>query len=231
MLDRLGADGIDIDWEFPDDRDVFTALMQTLRDSLGGTREISFSAAGFSPWLQRSYDWRRLVPIVTRMNLMTYDLIGSRSRITGHHAALYSSPPQVESADHAIRYLDSLGIPHEKLAIGVALYAREFVDVPDLRHGLFQTGRFRRFLSLNRIRQLPGYNEYWDSLAQAPYSYNVEKKSFLTYDNVRSALLKAAYVRQHRLGGILFWQLELDKPRGGVVDSLYAALAGGRFNF
>jgi chitinase len=236
LLDFFDVDGVDIDWEWPAgpgfpghgwspaDRGNFTALIETLRRGLGTHKEISFLAAAFAPYLQQSYDWPRLMAAATRVHLMTYDLIGSRSPITAHHAALFSGGPQVESADHAVRYLDSLGVPRGKIAIGVAVYAREFVDVPDTAHGLFQPGRFKRFRTLDVIKKMRGYKEYWDDRSQAPYRYNAESKIFLTYDDNRSAAAKASYVRQHGLNGVFFWQLLLDKPRGGILDTLYKAL-------
>ncbi|HWB90290.1 MAG TPA: glycosyl hydrolase family 18 protein [Puia sp.] len=224
LIESLDVDGVDIDWEFPDRADAFTALIQALHDSLGSGKELSFIAAGFSPYLQRSYDWRRLVPLVTRVNLMTYDLIGSRSPITGHHAALFSSGPQVESADHALRYLDSLGVPRSKVVIGAAFYAREWDGVADRNHGLFQPGRFRRFVSLGRMASDAGFTEYWDSTAQAAYRYDPAKKVFFSYDDVRSVTAKARYVRQRHLDGIMFWELCLDRPRGGLLETLYEAL-------
>jgi chitinase len=224
LLNYFHADGIDIDWEFPDNPDNFTALLQTLHDSLGPKKELSFAAAGFSPWLQRSYDWKKLVPLVNRVNLMTYDLIGSRSPITGHHAALYASPPQIESADHAVHYLGAMGVPPVKIVIGAAFYAREFDGVSPLNHGLFQPGVFRRFVAWNRLHKLPGFSQYWDSTARAAYSYNPTTKVFLSYDDERSLAAKARYTREHQLGGIMFWELRLDTRDGRLLDILYQGL-------
>ena len=228
LLYDFHADGIDIDWEFPGSRDDFTALMRTLHDSLPHDKELTFVAAGFSPWLQQAYDWKKLAPLATWINLMTYDLIGSRSPITGNHAALYASGPQTESADHAVTYLDSMGVPLSKIAIGAGFYAREWVDVPGNNHGLFQPGRFRRFIPYGRLRRLPGFTQYWDSTAQAAYSYNSAKKIFLSYDDERSLRAKARYVRHRRLAGILFWNLNLDTPGDGLLDLLYRALHSAR---
>jgi chitinase len=240
LTDYFHTDGIDIDWEFPavssypghpfsaGDRDNFTALLQILRQRLGPLAEISFIAAAFSPYLQQSIDWKKAMLSATRVNLMTYDIIGSRSPITGHHASLYSSTRQPESTDHALGYLDSLGIPHSKIAIGVAFYAREFDGVPDINHGLYQPGRFKRFLSLKQVRKqynaAAGFGEYWDEEAQAPYRYNASKKIYLTYDNERSAAAKAAYVLEKKLNGVMFWELRLDNATGGLTDVMYRVL-------
>jgi chitinase len=224
LLNALDADGIDIDWEFPMHAADLTALLKALHDTLGPRKELSFVAAAFAPYLQQSYEWPQIAPLVTRINLMTYDLIGSRSPITGHQAALYSSGPQVESADHAVKYLDSLKIPGNKIAIGAAFYAREWDHVPARDHGLFQKGHFVRFLTLAQIARQTGFHEYWDSTAQAAYSYNPNTKSFLSYDDKRSLIAKAHYVEQHGLDGIMFWELGLDTPQCDLLQTLYSAL-------
>lgn len=236
LSDRFHTDGIDIDWEFPAapgfpghpwlaaDRDNFTALMKILRDKLGKDKEISFLAACFSPYLRQAIDWKRVMPFVDRVNLMTYDIIGSKNKLTGHHANLYSTTWQRESADNAIRYLDSLQIPLNKVVIGVAFYGREFINVPDKNHGLHQPGNFKRFITLNSLRKnytaANGYTYYWDEEAQAPYLYNPQKRSYITYDNERSAAAKSKYVKEKGLNGIMFWELRQDIPKKGLVDVL-----------
>jgi chitinase len=164
------------------------------------------------------------MPIVDRVNLMTYDIIGSKNKLTGHHANLYSTSWQQGSADNAIRYLDSLQIPLNKIAIGVAFYGRDFINVPGKNNGLHQPGSFKRFIPLNSIRKnykpANGYNYYWDEEAQAPYLYNPQKRSYITYDDERSAAAKAKYVRDKGLNGIMFWELRLDIPQKGLVDIL-----------
>lgn len=240
LIDNFHIDGIDIDWEFPgaqaypgdsysaDDRQYFTELLRSLRKKLGPGREISFTAAGFSPYLQQSVDWQTAVAFADRVNLMTYDLVGSHSPVTGHAASLFSTAEQTESADHAIRYLDSLHVPLSKIAIGIAYFGKEFREVEDTSHGLYQRGVFTVSIPLKRIRtrytEASGYKRYWDSAARAAYSYNPVKKSFITYDEERSAAAKSEYVRRKHLAGVIFWELRLDRSKGGLTDILYKHL-------
>ncbi|MFX8393356.1 glycosyl hydrolase family 18 protein, partial [Acinetobacter baumannii] len=63
LLNDFKADGIDIDWEYQaihgppghpfdkSDKENFTSLIQTLRDSLGNEKEISFAAGGFTKYI------------------------------------------------------------------------------------------------------------------------------------------------------------------------------------
>jgi chitinase len=236
LCNRFNTDGIDIDWEFPAapgfpghpwlpaDRNNFTELIKALRQKLGEGKEVSFLAACFSPYLQQSINWKNVMPYADRVNLMTYDIIGSKNKLTGHHANLYSTPWQKESADNAIRYLDSLQIPRNKIAIGVAFYGREFINVPSVNNGLHQPGSFKRFITLNSLRKnyIPanGYTYYWDDEAQAPWLYNPTRKSYITYDDERSAAAKLKYAKEKGLNGIMFWELRQDLPYKGLVEVL-----------
>jgi chitinase len=153
---------------------------------------------------------------------MTYDLIGSKVHFAGHHSSLYSTSWQVASADRAVRYLDSLKIPRNKIAIGVALYGRLYQVTENQEHGLNQPAQFIKFVTDKQIRKqytaATGYKTYWDEQAKAAYKYNDREHLFLTYDDEKSVAAKVAYTKTKGLNGIFFWELRLDKPRGGLVD-------------
>jgi chitinase len=235
-LDYFNADGIDIDWEFPSlaafpgfpfsewDKDNLTKLVRLLRKTLGPKKQISILCAGFSPYLEGSFSYAALLPYVDRFNLMTYDLIGSHVHRSGHQSALYSTSWQISSADHAIHYLDSLGIPHEKIALGVAFYARLYKLRDSSEHGLNQPADFKKFVSMKLLRtnysDQQGYLSFWDSVANAPYKYNAKNGEYLTYDDERSVAEKSAYARNKRLNGIFFWEIRLDEPNNGLMNAL-----------
>src|SRR5690606_10326806 len=94
------TDGMDLDWEYPtiegypghrfvpEDKDNFTALVQQLRQTLGEKYEISFAAGGLHKFLDESVDWKAVMPLVDKVNIMSYDLINGYSTTTGHHTAL-----------------------------------------------------------------------------------------------------------------------------------------------
>ena len=230
------TDGIDLDWEFPsmaafpehpfltEDKIHFNMLIMAMRKRLGPVKEISVICAGFSPYLEGSLDLRAIASYVNRINLMTYDLIGSKTHFSGHHSSLYSTSWQAGSADRAVRYLDSLKIPRNKITIGVALYARLYEISENHDHGLRQPARFKKFVTDKDIRKYytdaRGYKTYWDEEAKAAYKYNERENVFLTYDDERSVAAKVAYVKDKGLDGIFFWELRLDKPHGGLPDVL-----------
>jgi len=237
LLDYFKADGIDLDWEYPaisgfpghrfvpDDKSNFTQLVLQLRKAIGKKHEISFAAGGFSTFLEQSIEWKKVMKVCNRVNLMTYDLINGFSTVTGHHTPLNSTPQQKESTDNVIHYLDSIGVPRKKLVIGAAFYARIFENVDSVNNGLYQPGKFKQGVSFKafpaQLSQDSGFVYHWDPVANAPWLYNAAQKLFVTYDDTTSIRLKTAYAREKKLNGIMFWQLGEDTYSGGLLDAIY----------
>ena len=107
LLVKHGADGIDLDWEYPavagfpghdykpEDRHNFTRLVKALRKSLGKKYEISFAAGGFEKYMEEAIEWKKIARLINYVNLMSYDLVHGYSVITGHHTPLHSTPGQI----------------------------------------------------------------------------------------------------------------------------------------
>jgi chitinase len=234
LLDFFKADGIDLDWEYPaiagppghpyslNDKENFTALIKTLRDSLGTKKEISFAAGGFTKYINESVEWEKVTPLVDRINLMTYDLITGYDSVTGHHTALYATMQQKQSCDNAINMLIKKGVPKNKLLIGAAFYARVWENVPAINAGLYQKGKFLRGISYRNFASTlsadSGFVYHFDSIAQAPTFYNAERKWFVTFDDSVSIVAKINYAVKNRLNGIMFWQLADDSFTNGLLD-------------
>ena len=237
LLQRQNLDGIDLDWEYPviegypghhfkpADQQNFTLLVEELRKVLGPDYVISFAAGGFKDYLEKSVDWNKVMPLVDHVNIMSYDIVNGNSKKTGHHTSLFSTTDQQNSTDSSIRYLDSIGIPHEKMVIGAAFYARVWKDVGNLSHGLYQEGNFKESVPYKELegyfKKNSGFQNFWDSTAHAPFSYNAEKGLFATFDDSLSVAQKTTYVMEKGLGGIMFWQLTGDKAKNGLLDVIY----------
>ncbi len=234
LLNDFKADGIDLDWEYPAiqgppghpfmqrDKENFTALIKTLRDSLDKSKELSFAAGGFTQYINESIDWKSVVPLVDRINLMTYDLVTGYDTVTGHHSGLYSTPKQKESCDHAVKMLLAKGVPAHKLLIGAAFYARIWENVAPDNEGLYGKGKFLRGVSYRGFRPLfsadSGFVYHWDKTASAPYFYNETKKWFVTFDDSASVSIKTTYAINKRLNGIMFWQIGDDAFENGLLN-------------
>jgi len=236
----FGTDGIDLDWEYPTieghpghlyqpaDYDNFTALVVELRKSLGRKNQLSFAAGGFQKFLDHSVDWNKVMPLVDRVNIMSYDLVNGYATVTGHHTPLFGTKPGEESTDRAVSYLLDHGIPAEKLVIGAAFYTRVWKDVGAENNGLYQEGEHTRGYNFRKydteLTTENGWEHHWDDKAKAPYWYNAKEKKFATGDDPASVREKTRYAREKKLGGIMFWELTLDKPEGGLLQAISDAL-------
>jgi chitinase len=237
LFKTYNADGLDLDWEYPaiasvpgykympEDKQNFTSLVVTLRKTVGPDYELSFAAGGFKDFLDRSVEWEKVMPLLNYVNIMTYDLVNGYSTRTGHLTSLYSTTEQSESVDYTVNYLDSIGVPLNKVVIGLAFYARLFSGVGPENNGLYQEGKFSGYVVYKDFDESfglkSGYLYYWDSKAKAPYTYNESTKTFATFDNLHSAYQKTKYAKDRKLAGVMFWELRGDKESGGLLDMIF----------
>jgi chitinase len=240
IIEEYQADGIDLDWEYPTiagfpghkyatyDRANFTALIQELRAVFGSRYELSFAAGGFDSFLETAVDWDAIMPLLDNVNLMSYDIVNGATPHTGHHTALFSTPQQKDSTDNAVQFLLRKGVAPEKIIIGTAFYARMWEQVNSTNNGLYQPGvhidgaDYKEFAT--RFNPADGFIYHWDDIAKAPSFYSPSKKIFATFDDKRSLAEKARYVKQHKLGGMMFWQLPHDTDKDGLLDTIYKNL-------
>ena len=73
-----------------------------------------------------------------------------------------------------------------------------------------------------------GFEQHWDNKAKAPFAYNSATKTFATYDNMQSVYYKTKYAKEHKLGGVMFWELSGDKMSGGLLDMIYETSRNGK---
>lgn len=251
LIKRYALDGIDLDWEYPgqpgpgikfrpEDKQNFTLLLKTLRQELdisSDTRRrkgfdrytLSIASAG-----GRYFDYTemdRLHVYVDWINVMAYDLSGGYSATTGHHTPLYRSASaavtEVSSESFILQHLRA-GIPPDKIVLGVAFYGRGWRGVIAENHGLYQPyDQYERDYPYSRISReflgAAGYERRWDSDAHAPYLWSSEQRRFISYDDPRSLVEKARFVREYHLGGIMYWEQSHD-PDEVLLNTLFTNL-------
>jgi chitinase len=242
-------DGIDIDWEFPvagglagnaerpADRENFTLLLAELRrllDAEGVSNHRHYEltiAASARPQEIANLEISRIDPLLDFINVMTYDY-HSGPGTTNFNAPLYAAkgdPTPGLNVDASMRAFLDGGVAAGKLLVGVPFYGHGYGDVPNVNDGLFQqgngtplgwkeTGGDWRVLAQTRLRD-PHYVRHWESSAQVPWLYDSTTKTWVSYDDPQSVAAKARYVREHRLGGLVIWEL------GGDDGALMRAIA------
>ena len=235
IVSKYNLDGIDIDWEYPgmigdnnkfrpEDKEHYTLLFKELReglDSLSRTTHVKYyvtTAVGGSQSFIDHTEMDKVQQYNDYINIMSYDYAGAWSATTGHHTNLYaSSVDSNQSSTHkSVQAFIGAGVPASKIVVGMAFYGKgwemESTDNNGLYRKALKGARGGGFTYLkDSLVDKNGYKEYWDATAKAPYLFNSEKKIFISYDNERSVKEKCKYVKQHHLGGAMFWEYSNDK--------------------
>lgn len=243
---RHDLDGLDVDWEYPGlpgddnphgpaDRENFTALMRELRTALdieGGQRGrhlLLTCAVGAFPRFLEHTEMDKVAAVADYVNLMTYDFrVPAADAETGHHANLYPQPEDRKglSGDRAVRDFHRAGVPLHQIVLGVPFYGRAWGEVPGRSNGLYQPGKPLATpldMSPAGVEQLlasgDGWARQWDAVARAPFLWNPRLGIFASIEDVESIRVKARYVREQGLGGMMFWQYYSD-PSGVLLDAM-----------
>jgi chitinase len=250
FLTRYNLDGLDIDWEFPgdpgaghafrpEDKQNYTLLVKELRtrfDAMQKQRHrhlyLTVATGAATDFLLRT-EMGKVQKYVDSVNLMAYDYYEpGDEKITGHNAPLNTNPddPAGISADRSVREYEKAGVPAEKIILGVPFYGHVWGKVPPKNHGLFQPGQpvpnaFADYGNITRtMLGEQGYTHYWDNTSSVPYLYNADKQIFVSYEDPQSIAVKARYVIEHRLAGVMFWEYFGDDASGTLLNTLNATL-------
>ena len=238
ILDEYQLDGVDIDWEYPcsdaacidcdpSDRDNFTLLMESMRWAAGPERIVSIAAGG-GDYFIRDTEMDKVAAICDYVQLMTYDLNCS-SPVTRHHTSLYpmqASYPE-GNAHYCTQIFRNAGVPLEKIILGAAFYSRQWQHVRNEGNGLLQPsdgiGSFGPgYASLEKdYINKNGFTRFWDPAARAPYLF--DGSTFITYDDEQSIAEKCAYIKEHGLLGMMYWEHSHD-PSGKLLSVIKNAL-------
>ncbi|KAF5715256.1 endochitinase [Fusarium mundagurra] len=234
LMWNWGFDGIDIDWEYPDDEIDAGNLVSLLkairieldtyaRNSASGHHFLLSIAAPAAPEHYLKLQLKHMGGIVDQLNLMAYDYSGKWDHISGHNANLfpYKRPVTKLNLDYtlnesfetainthyAIRHYLRSGVRAEKLVLGIPVFGRSFEG----NSGLGKTFRSVGTGSWGEpgvwdYKALPkkGATIIYDPTAHASFSYDERRRELISYDTPSVVEEKAAYVLDYGLGGSMF---------------------------
>ncbi|KAL2866978.1 glycoside hydrolase family 18 protein [Aspergillus lucknowensis] len=239
LIIDLGFDGIDIDWEYPqDDQQAqnYVDLLRRCREALNnaqGNRTFRLTVAvPAGPENYRRLRLQEMTPYLDFYNLMAYDYAGSWDQTAGHQANLYPSNDNTKStpfntAQAVNYYIQVGGVPASKMILGMPIYGRAFqnTDGPGKPYSGVGEGSWEQGVWDYKALPRPGATEHLDRNIGASWSYDPASRTMISYDTPALAEIKTNYIRDHQLGGAMWWETSADKG-GRSANSADGSLIG-----
>jgi chitinase len=231
LLEDLGFDGLDVDWEYPknaNEAEDFVKLLQETRRALDEAaakrHHTKFYLTVACPAGPSNFEKLKITEmdrLLDFWNLMAYDYAGSWDQRAGHQANLFPSRshPQCTpfSTVAAVEHYTRQGVHPSKIVLGMPLYGRAFTSTSGPGHSYSGVGEGSWEQGVWDYKALPkpGASEHHDSEVGASWSFCPSSKTMISYDTPDLVAQKAQFVRDYGLGGGMWWESSADKPVGG----------------
>ena len=226
LVNDLGLDGLDIDWEYPKDDNEATNLIHLLRETRasldtcntgqGDGKMLLTVACPAGPQNYEKLHLKDMDRYLDFWNLMAYDYAGSWDANAGHQSNLFPSEGSKATPFSTVKALDhytSRGIAPSKIVVGMPLYGRAFSSTDGPGSPFSGTGEGSWEHGVWDYKALPqaGARENNDFAIGTSWSYDAQKRLLISYDTKLMAQYKARFIRDRNSGGAMWWESSGDK--------------------
>ncbi len=211
ILRKYHYDGVNLDWEVPRNEEdgknltaMFTLFRKKLDKSVPGS--LLTLALPPGPWAGKWFDTEALSPQADFSGIMTFAFHGPWGS-PGYNANLYPSSKYKNegSVVEVMNYwIHVKKWPASKLLLGIPCYGFAWGGGDSVPKSGEVT--YRDLLKL--IKE--GWVSNWDSEAATPYLVGKDNRGFVSYDDEKTAELKAKWAKENHLKGIFFWDISED---------------------
>lgn len=221
----LNYDGIDLDWEFPDNQQKkvdYTLFIKELRSEMSKVNPnlLLTMVASATDFYGQWTEYEKILNYIDWFNLLAYEYNGSWSPLTGHNSPLHRWQNKTDgNAEESVIYLNiNRKIPKNKIVLGIPFYGKMYNS----------TGLNKNFTDLSQSTKVLGmtyrdivssinstYTYFWDDEAKAPYYISTNENRFISLDDTASVRYKTEYAVKENLLGVMIWEISQDKLSNG----------------
>jgi chitinase len=131
--------------------------------------------------------------------------------------------------DGAVKAQVAAGVPAGKIVLGVPFYGRGWTEVSNENYGLYQASVGKHFeAGYDKLAEdyinTNGFVRFWDDAAKAPYLWNAQSRTFISYADPEALTCKTDYIKSHGLAGVMFWEYHQQLKQKKLLDALWQTL-------
>lgn len=220
LINELGLDGIDFDWETPKSSESknFTLLCKEVYTAIkaNNPNHLLTAAVASGKWSSGRFDIENSINYLDYINIMTYSMVSNGGY---YHTALYRNTSTLDKTHKVGRTMDSCsiaesakiyqdkGVPNNKMIWGAAFYGVKQV----YENGSWVSkGSILYNNLINNYLNNPNYTKYYDERCEEPYLLSNDGTTFVSYDDERSLIAKCKYSMEEGMAGVMYWEWGCD---------------------
>lgn len=221
LMQNVGFDGIDIDWEplEKDDEAVVIDLANRVRAARASAlMTIPVGIININLGADLS-NYAAIAAVYDQVNIMSYGMSGAwQGWKSWHSSPLYQQDSATPtSIDSTVKLYLAAGVPRQKLGIGIGFYGLCYSPpVTGPAQALNGATLVAGDGAISYANILANYYSatarQWDAFARVPYlsfssAHAPDGCGYLSYDDEQSIAEKANYVKAQGLGGVIQWEI------------------------